>query len=246
VPGGAAALHTRKMDETMDTPQATQVSEVPLRVVLLEDHRIMRESLATTLESAGVEVVGQFSDGRTFLDGVARLAPDVALVDLVLEHPGSSMAMDGLSVLKALRASCPRVRAVVLSGMHTRPVVDEVYRAGAAAFLHKQDASRQRVVATVQAAARGERLPEGSLVPGVEAGGGPELDELRAQLTLRERQVLGHIATGADNLKIAALLDITERTVRAHVSSLYRKLQCDNRAELALLARDIGVYASAS
>ena len=65
------------------------------------------------------------------------------------------------------------------------------------------------------------------------------------ELTLRERQVLGHLATGADNLKVAALLDITERTVRAHVSSLYRKLGCENRAELALLARDMGVYASA-
>jgi two-component system, NarL family, nitrate/nitrite response regulator NarL len=231
----------------MNVPAATDSIPHAPRVVLLEDHTIMRESLVSTLESAGVPVVGQYSDGRTFLEEVQRLAPDVALVDLVLEHSGASAGMDGLSVLKALRATCPAVRAVVLSGMHTRAIIEEVFRAGAAAFLHKLDASRSQVVATVQAVARGERPPHAEVMPevalGADGGRTATLDDLRGQLTLRERQVLGHIATGADNLKIAALLDITERTVRAHVSSLYRKLQCENRAELALLARDMGVYA---
>jgi DNA-binding NarL/FixJ family response regulator len=233
-------------DATMNVPTAPDTPQHAPRVVLLEDHAIMRESLASTLESAGVPVVGQFSDGRAFLEGVQRLAPDVVLVDLVLERHGAIPTMDGLSVLKALRATCPAVRVVVLSGMYTRAVVEEVFRAGASAFLHKLDASRSQVVETVQAVARGECPVQAEAPPGMTQGSGERaatLDELRGQLTLRERQVLGHIATGADNLKIAALLDITERTVRAHVSSLYRKLQCENRAELALLARDMGVYA---
>jgi DNA-binding NarL/FixJ family response regulator len=207
------------------------------RVALLEDHALVRESLASSLEQVGIEVVGQYSDGDTFLMSVRSLAPDVALVDLMLDRSDRPGGLDGLAVLRALPGISPKTRTIVLSAVRSASALAEARAAGASAYLHKLDADAHRVVSTVMAVARGESL----LSPGPveistrEHSGGD-------MLTPREQQVLACLATGADNMKVAAMLGITERTARAHVSSLYRKLKRENRAELALLGREYELH----
>lgn len=217
----------------------------PIRVLVLEDHLIVRESLVALVESAGMVVTGQFSQAPSFLAAATRGAGDVALVDIALEG-ATEVGPEGLSVLAALRSTEPPVRPVVVSAFRSAALVDQAYALGAYAYLHKLDTNRETLVEAVRAAYRGERVADARAF---QAAFNTErrLPESQPQasplstLTDRERDVLSCVTAGADNLKIAAMLDITERTVRAHVSSLYRKLGRENRADLALFARDLGI-----
>jgi DNA-binding NarL/FixJ family response regulator len=220
-------------------PGEEQLGPAPLKVLLLDDHRIVRESLTSALEASGMQVAGAYGDAPSFLASARRGEADVALVDILLEGPTG----DGLSALQALPGVAPALRAVVLSASHDPAVAARAYQLGACAYLHKLDADCASIVAALQAAARGERVADGrafedALRRPVQRD--PAADPL-GMLTDRERDVLACVASGADNLKIAAILAITERTVRAHVSSLYRKLGHENRAELAIFARDLGI-----
>jgi len=213
--------------------------EQRLKVLLLEDHRIVRESLASALEANGVQVIGAFGDAPSFLARARHGEGDVALVDILLEGPTG----DGLSALQALPGVAPAMRAVVLSASHDPAVVERAYQLGACAYLHKLDADCASIVSALRAASRGERMADGRAFEDAlrrPPTRGDTADPLGV-LTDRERDVLACVASGADNLKIAAILAITERTVRAHVSSLYRKLGHENRAELAIFARDLGI-----
>lgn len=236
------------MNTTVDSrengsPQA-RVSEAPrLRVAILEDHHLMRESLADLLARAGFDVQIQCSDGQSFLAQVAQLQPDVAIVDLTLETENGSAAVDGLEVLREMREYHPEIRSLVVSASRDPEIVAQCYREGAAGYLYKLTASCESVLSAVQAVAQGKRLfPFQFLEQSLKHADAREPPpSVLGKLTRREREVLGYVGSGADNLKIASLLKITERTVKAHISSLYRKLGPQNRVELALLARHHGV-----
>ncbi len=216
-----------------------------IRVAILEDHRVMRESLAGVLETSGFNVVDRTGDPESFLVGVTEHQPNVAIIDLTLESDDGTTLGDGIGVLKELRESHPEIRTLVLSATRAPEMVDRCYREGAGGYLYKLTASCDSVLTAVQAVAEGKRLfpfqfLEDNLKPNDSRETTPNA---LGKLTSREREVLAHVASGADNLKIATLLKITERTVKAHVSSLYRKLGPENRVELALLARHLGVRA---
>jgi two-component system, NarL family, nitrate/nitrite response regulator NarL len=153
---------------------------------------------------------------------------------------------NGLDAVRELARTRPDVRQLVLSGEWDPRTVSECYAAGASAFLCKLEVGRDTVLAAVRALGRGEqRLPDSlaelrRIDDQVRAHASP-----LAHLTPRERDVLRHVAQGMDNLKVAAHLGITERTVKAHVCSLYRKLGVENRAEMALKGRDLGLRAAA-
>ncbi len=211
---------------------------VRLRLAILEDHSILRESLTALLQRWEIDVVGEFSDGARFLAEVAALRPDVALIDLALE-PGSSLS--GLQVLERLRQGGCSFRSVVLSSSREASKIDAAYQLGVHAYLYKLDTSGEQLVQVIRAVHRGERL---ALPRSAELTFTPSAlpaPAALASLTVREREVLAWVGTGFDNLKIAAHLDITERTVSAHLTALYRKLERDNRTELALLARELGL-----
>ncbi|MGQ0507433.1 MAG: response regulator transcription factor [Myxococcaceae bacterium] len=213
-----------------------------IRAAILEDELLVRESLADVLEHSGISVVARYSDPIDFLRRVASYHPMVALIDLGLKRAADGGGMDGLAVLKQLRSSLPEVQALVVSGNRDVRMVEECYRAGAAGYLDKATAGSDSVVTAVKALARGERLMPADLnpftqPPALPSSRGPSL----GILSDREREVLSYVAGGVDNLKIATLLSISERTVKAHVSSLYRKLGSENRTQLALLARELGI-----
>ncbi|AFE08564.1 response regulator [Corallococcus coralloides DSM 2259] len=214
-----------------------------IRVALLEDQQVFRESLVALLESAGMKVVARCAETSSFLSNVRAAAPDVAVVDLRLEHVGREGAEDGLNALKYLHDFHPQVRALVLSGHREPDVVERCFQAGAAGYLCKLNVGVDDVVRAVGRVARGERLLPVEMLQ----ANSMHLEDLQmpasalSRLTLREREVLGYVAAGADNLKIAAHLGITERTVKAHLTSIYRKLGPENRAQLAVLACELGV-----
>ncbi len=212
-----------------------------IRVGILEDQQIFLESMATLLESAGMEVVVRSVGVEEFLARAQQRPPDVALVDLRLERADKGVD-SGFRAVELLHDFHPNVRSLVLSANRDTDTVERCFRAGAAGYLCKMNVSFAAVVEAVGRVARGERLVPPELFPGPmsrEKDGSATVALDR--LTPREREVLGYIASGADNLKIAAYLNITERTVKAHITSIYRKLDVENRTQMAMLACKLGL-----
>ncbi|MFZ5469515.1 MAG: LuxR C-terminal-related transcriptional regulator [Myxococcota bacterium] len=215
-----------------------------MRVSLLEQQRLFRERLAALLASSGFEVVGQYGSAGEFLANVPSDRPAVAVADLAPPLAYSENG-DGAHLLKEVHLHHPSLRLLVLAN-GGRPSSDLCYREGAAGYLDTHAATSDSMIAAVNALARGERLfPVDSMPNPLVAAGSDPVPPLLHSLSLRERQVLSCVAAGADNLKIATLLHISERTVKAHMSKLYQKLGSENRTQLALLALQLGVRPSA-
>ena len=214
----------------------------PIRVGILEDQQIFLESIVAVLERSGIEVTARSASVEDFLSRTRQSPPDVAVVDLRLEHQDSQEVSSGFRAVELLHDFHPRVKTLVLSTNRDPMEVERCFRAGAAGYLCKQNVSCAELLEAVERVARGERLIPPELFPSPAVGeqASPARSVLRS-LTLREREVLGYIASGADNLKIAVCLGITERTVKAHITSIYRKLDVENRTQMAMLACQLGV-----
>jgi two-component system, NarL family, nitrate/nitrite response regulator NarL len=203
----------------------------------LDEQALMRDCLARLLEAAGFVLVGQHSDTHGFLTGLNTEKPTVALLELSLG------AGDGLTVLEEAHQLQPDVRLLVLSATLDPDVMDRCFRAGAAGYLDKSSARLDALIDAINAVARGNNVFPAHAVESL-LRAPSRRNEASSQLrglSEREREVLAYLAVGSDNLAIAATLKISERTVKAHVSNLYRKLGQDNRTQLALLARQSGV-----
>lgn len=213
-----------------------------IRVGILEDQQIFLESLVSILESSGIEVVARCSTVEQFLAQTRQHPPDVALVDLRLEHADGQQFTDGCRAVELLHDFHPNVRPLVLSANRNAEEVARCFRAGAAGYLCKQNVGCAELLEALERVAKGERLVPPELFPHPTMGEERNVSRTALQrLTAREREVLGFIALGADNLKIAVCLGITERTVKAHVTSIYRKLDVENRTQMAMLACQLGV-----
>jgi DNA-binding NarL/FixJ family response regulator len=204
-----------------------------VRVVLADDEPLMRAGLRTVLESAGtVRVVGEASDGDAMLAAVERHRPDVVLVDV--QMPGS----DGLAALRVLCARPGAPPAAVLTTFDLDDYVTEALRTGVQGFLLKDTEPAALVRAVLDLAAGGAVLD-----PRIVARLLPRLAEPAPaaprplDLTLRERQVLRGLGSGASNAAIGLQLGLAEATVKKYVSALLVKLGADNRVQAALLAR---------
>jgi len=201
----------------------------PLRVLIADDHEVVREGLRMILEAEdGFAVVGEAADGVQAVEQALRLEPDVVLMDLRMPR------MDGLEAIQRIRTGKPQIAIVILTTYNEDDLMVRGLQAGALGFLLK-DTSRQALFDSLRAAARGEALllPEvvERLVAGTRAPAPPGRRTSRsAALTSRERAVLERVARGQRNKEIAAGLDITERTVKAHLASIYNKLGVDSRA----------------
>jgi two-component system, NarL family, response regulator LiaR len=205
-----------------------------IRVLIVDDHEVVRQGLRFVLEQEeGVEVVGESADGAGALAAVARLRPDVMLLDLVM--PGT----DGLLVLEGLSGRAGRPAVIVLSSFQEEDKVVESVRLGALSYLTKTTAV-ERVVEAVRAAARGDSM----LTPGVAAllvrqvrQGARPLDSL----TPRERDVLTALARGRSNAEIARELRMGRETVKTHVSSILAKIGVADRTQAAIFALQQGL-----
>mgnify|MGYP000203293175 CR=1 FL=1 len=200
------------------------------RVLIVDDHPLTREALASLLEQHGFEVVGQAGDGEEAIATAARLRPDLVLLDLTM--PG----MNGLTALPLVREAAPECEVVVLTASGTEENLLGAIRAGAAGYLLKSEAP-ERIAAFLRGVVRGEAALSGAVArrlldrvrEGGRLGGVPET--IAARLSAREVEVLLLLDEHLTTDEIAARLYISEHTVRSHVKSLLRKLGVSSRRE---------------
>jgi DNA-binding NarL/FixJ family response regulator len=209
-----------------------------MKVLIADDQRVVREGLATIVESFdGTEVVGLASDGAEALQLVERHSPDVVLMDLRMPR------LDGVEATRAIRERHPQVQVVVLTTYADDESVIGALSAGAAGYLTK-DAAREDIRRALEAAVAGQAL----LDPAVQA---TLLKAAKSQpvrpttlpdgLTEREAEVLSLIAEGLSNTEIATRLYVAEATVKTHVNRLFAKTGSRDRAQAAAYAHRNGL-----
>lgn len=200
------------------------------RILVVDDHPLTREALASLLEQHGFDIVGQASDGLEAIDLARSTQPDLVLLDLTM--PG----MDGLTALPLLREAAPLAEVVVLTASGTEENLMAAVRAGAAGYLLKSEPP-ERIAEFLRGVAHGEAALSGSVArsllaqvrEGRRLGGVPE--DVAALLSAREVEVLLLLDEHLTTEEIAARLFISEHTVRSHVKSLLRKLGVSSRRE---------------
>jgi DNA-binding NarL/FixJ family response regulator len=207
----------------------------PIRVLLADDQRIVRDGLAMLLGLLpDVEVAGTAADGEEAVALAARLRPDVVLMDLRMPR------CDGVEATRQLREQAPQTAVVVLTTYADDRSVLDALRAGARGYLTK-DASADEIRQALQRVASGQAaidpVVQRHLVeaiadsPAPAPGPGPDQPQLPDGLTPREAEVLTLIAEGLSNAEIAASLVVTEATVKSHINHLLTKTGCRDRAQ---------------
>jgi DNA-binding NarL/FixJ family response regulator len=203
------------------------MTEEPIRVVLIDDHDLLRRGMKTMLESEGdIAVVGEGSDGSGAADLVEQTAADVVLVDVIMPKK------DGIEATREIKDAHPNVAVVVLSGHDEQRFVFDAVKAGASGYLLKT-AELGEVISTVRAVARGEMQLDPQLASQVltefEGYRSNDVAEAFQPLTPREQEILQLMSQGLPNKAIASRLSISERTVTTHVANIYSKLHVNNR-----------------
>ena len=195
------------------------------RVVLADDHALMRDGLARSLEKLGYEVVAEVADGRSAVAMAEEMTPDLALMDV------SMPVMDGLSAARTIHLRMPHLPIVMLS-MHDEPeFVEEARQAGATGYVTKDCTVEELAQALVDAlATRAGAADHG------EKDGRPE-----TTISERELEVLALLAEGANTAEIGQRLYISHKTVKNHLYSIYQKLEVGDRTQAVLRAMRIGL-----
>ncbi|MET9879981.1 response regulator transcription factor [Actinacidiphila glaucinigra] len=212
------------------------MADGPIRVLLVDDHQVVRRGLRTFLEvQPDIEVVGEAGDGEEGVDRAGELAPDVILMDVRM--PG----VDGIEALRRLRDNGSKARVLVVTSFTEQRTVVPALRAGAAGYVYK-DVDPDALAGAIRSVHAGHvllqpevadaLLSQEETTPGQGRGG---------TLTDREREVLSLIAEGRSNREIARALVLSEKTVKTHVSNILMKLDLSDRTQAALWAVRHGI-----
>jgi DNA-binding NarL/FixJ family response regulator len=206
-----------------------------IRIVLADDHPIVREGLASVLETqSDFMVVGQADDGAEAVDIVSALKPDVVLLDLEMPK------LDGVQALRAMRAENSGVKVLVFTAFDTDERIIGAVQAGARGYLLK-GAPREELFSAIRVVAQGgSTLQPVVAAKLMERMTGPAATTFEP-LTEREGEVLQFMAQGLQNKEIASRLHISERTVKFHVSAILAKLGAGNRTEAVRMAVQHGL-----
>ncbi len=209
-------------------PPAGGAGHRPVRVYLVDDHELMRRGLHGVLDSEpGIEVVGESASAAEAVRRILALRPDVALLDVRL--PDGS----GIEVCRSVRDRDPGVRALMITSSDDDEARGAAVLAGAAGFILKQIRGHELLDAVRRVAAGEELLPEQRA--GSATAGPPPVDEVAlSSLTPQERRVLDLIVEGLTNGEIGERLDISEKTVRNHVTNVLAKLGFTRRTQAAV------------
>jgi DNA-binding NarL/FixJ family response regulator len=227
---------------TSGAPADGAPADRPIRVVVSDDHPVVRQGLRSFLEAQGFDVVGEAGDGEAAVRLVRDTRPDVLLTDLVM--PG----VDGIEAIQRLRAEGPPVGILVLTNFSGAEQVIPAIQAGADGYMLK-DAGPAALEDAIRAVHRGEPMlaPEAAAVVMARVAGEPPDAPARPdhpdldRLTAREREVLAGLGRGLSNRQLAAELFVSEKTIKTHVSSLLAKLRVADRTQAALFAVRVGV-----
>ena len=204
-----------------------------IRVLLADDHGVIRDGLGRLISALDdVELAGVAADGAEAVKQCALLEPDVVLMDLDMP------VLDGIEATKRIVAAQPRVAVLVLTSFSDRPRIMGALEAGACGYLLK-DVDADEVAEGVRAAARGESpLDPRAARTILDARSAPDPF---AGLSEREREVLGLLVEGLPNKLIARRLEISEKTVKSHLTRIFRELDVTDRTQAALWAERHGV-----
>jgi DNA-binding NarL/FixJ family response regulator len=203
-----------------------------IRLLLAEDHPVVRTGLEELLGSeADIEIVATVGDGAAAVDAVAEHDPAVALLDVTMP------VMDGIEATRRIAEASPGTRVVILTASADREQMLRAVDAGALGYLLK-DASPAELIEGVRAAARGESPLDPKLARELLAD---RREARSAQLTEREREVLALVGEGLANKLIARRLEISEKTVKAHLTRIYAEIGVTDRTQAALWAREHGL-----
>jgi two-component system response regulator NreC len=211
-----------------------------IRVLLAEDHTIVRKGLRSILDAEdSIEVVGEAEDGRAAVEAVEHLRPDVVLMDISM--PG----LNGLEATRQIKHRAPHIRVLVLT-MHTNEkYILQILQAGASGYLVKQ-AAVEELISAIQAVHRGDAFLSPSISKKVVQryvlqGQAMAEEDSYELLTPREREVLQLIAEGHTNRDISEILHISIKTVEVHRANLMKKLDLHSAAELTRYAIGKGI-----
>ena len=209
-----------------------------IRVLLADDHRMLREGLRRSMTEEGFDVVGEADNGEQAVAMAADLLPDVVLMDVSMPE------MDGVEATRAIRLTGTHTRVIMLTMHADKEVLAEAIRAGASGYLVK-DCSTDEVAEAVRLAAQGDTALSAQLAATM-------LDEVRRLevpdpaeedrvITRREEEVLQLIADGCSTPEVAERLYISQKTVKNHLASIYQKLDARDRTQAVLQAVRMGI-----
>ena len=212
----------------------------PIRILVADDHLIVREGLRLILETdEEMELIGEAVNGKEAVEFASQLNPDVILMDLRMP------VLDGLSAIEIIRRQQPLIAIVILTNFNEDEMMVKGLSAGAKGFLLK-DTDRATLLNSIRAAARGETLLKPEIMARLMARTTPTITQVRAttsgtSLTVRELEVLRSIARGERSKEIALALGISERTVKAHIASIFSRLGVDSRGAAIAEAARLGL-----
>jgi DNA-binding NarL/FixJ family response regulator len=212
---------------------------VSIRVLLADDHRMLREGLRRSLTEEGFDVVGEADNGEQAVRMVAELQPDIVLMDVSMPQ------MDGVEATRAIRATDTETRVLMLTMHADKDVLADAIRAGASGYLVK-DCSTEEVAEAIRMAANGDTdlspLLAASMLDEVRRLEAPtEPSDEEHVITKREEEVLQRIADGCSTSEVAQQLFISQKTVKNHLASIYQKLDARDRTQAVLQAVRMGI-----
>ena len=212
--------------------------QTKIRVLIVDDHAVVRQGIRTFLETAlDLEVIGAAEAGAQAVRLAEEFKPDVALVDMVM--PG----LDGVETTRAIRSASPQTQVIIFTSYHEDAHIFPAIRAGALSYLMK-DAAPNEIAEAIRKAARGEAVLDSRVAARVVhemQDPGREQVNAFALLSERELEVLRLVAMGSTNQEIAEKLVIGESTVKTHVGNILSKLNLSDRTQAAVYAWAAGI-----
>jgi len=212
--------------------------QTKIRVLIVDDHAVVRQGIRTFLETAlDLEVIGAAEGGAQAVRLAEEFKPDVALVDMVM--PG----LDGVETTRAIRSASPQTQVIIFTSYHEEAHIFPAIRAGALSYLMK-DATPNEIAEAIRKAARGEAVLDSRVAARVVhemQDPGREQVNAFALLSERELEVLRLVAMGSTNQEIAEKLVIGESTVKTHVGNILSKLNLSDRTQAAVYAWAAGI-----
>ena len=230
---------TMQTPTELGRPTAPPAPGAPaVRLMLADDHRMLREGLRRSMTEQGFSVVGEAADGAQAVELAHRLRPDVVLMDVTMPE------LDGVGATREIRSALPEVRVVMLTMHADEDVLASAIRAGASGYLVK-DCSTREIAEAVRMAASGETIISpnlaASMLDEVRKLDAPAQTDDQRVVTRREEEVLQLIANGCSTPEVAEQLYISHKTVKNHLASIYQKLDARDRTQAVLQAVRMGI-----